>query len=57
MTGAGIEDWFAKLAEDPVGNIKKLLNFQEANMPFKKLADTTTISGTKPKRLFKLPWQ
>jgi len=57
MTGAGIEDWFAKLAEDPVGNIKKLLNFQEANMGFKKLADTTTLPGTKPKRLFTLPWQ
>jgi len=57
MTGAGLEDNFASLAQDPVGNIKKLLNFQEANMGFKKLADTTTLPGTKPKRLFKMPWE
>ncbi len=57
MTGAGLEDFFGKLLEDPVGNIKKLLNFQEANMGFKKLADTTQIGDKKPERLFKLPWQ
>lgn len=57
MSGAGLEDIFASLAQDPVGNIKKLLNFQEANMGFKKLADTTTLPGTKPKRLFKMPWE
>ena len=56
QTGAGLEDFFAKLAEDPLGNVKKLLNFQQKNMPFKQLADSTAIGGKKPKRLFTLPW-
>ena len=56
QTGAGLDDIFAKFAEDPWGNIKKLLNFQQKNMPFKQLADTTQIGNKKPKRLFTLPW-
>ena len=56
QTGAGLEDIFAKFAEDPWTNVKKLLNFQQKNMPFKTLADTTAIGGKKPKKLFSLPW-
>jgi len=57
MTGEGLEDIFGKLLEDPIGNLKKLLNFQQANMPFKKLADKTRLGGKKPEKLFSLPWE
>ena len=56
QTGAGLEDIFASLAQDPVGSITKLLKFQNANQPFKTLADTAT-GPNKPKRLFIPPWE
>ena len=56
QTGAGLEDIFGEIAKDPWGSLKKLLNFQQKNMPFKTLADTTQIGNKKPQKLFKLPW-
>jgi hypothetical protein len=57
QTGKGfLDDIFGKLAEDPWGSLKKLLNFQQKNMAFKTLADSTQIGDKKPKKLYNLPW-
>lgn len=57
QVGMGLDDIFASIAQDPIGNLTKLLKFQESNMPFKTLAENSRIGGTKPKRLFKMPWE
>lgn len=54
MSGAGLEDIFAEIAKDPVKSLKKLLQFQNANQPFKTLVDS---AGNKPKRLWVPPWE
>jgi len=56
MTGSGLDDIFSAVAQDPWGSLKKLLQFQNANSGFKKLADSNT-DPNKPKRLFVPPWE
>ena len=43
-------------AQDPIGSIKKALQFQNAQSGFKKLLDSNT-DPNKPKRLFVPPWE
>jgi hypothetical protein len=56
MTGSGLDDIFAAVAQDPIGSLKKLLQFQNANSGFKKLLDSNT-DPNKPKRIFVPPWE